>query len=120
MYTKRQTVSALSSEILNKVAEGGIDIESSRGQGYNNASNIGGNYNRMQANILQKNPLARFVSCAAHRPTHAGVHAASLDNAAITFFGILQKKIIFLSFPRRWEMLMNVLRTCLKGHSGTR
>jgi hypothetical protein len=43
-------------------------------------------YNGQQANILQKNALARFVPCAAHSLNLAGVHLASLTNAAIAFF----------------------------------
>jgi hypothetical protein len=51
---------------------------------------MAGKYNGVQAHILQKNSLARFVPCAAHRLILAGVHAPSVNDAAITFFGTVQ------------------------------
>jgi hypothetical protein len=82
---------------------------------------MAGKYNGVQAHILQKNSLARFVPCAAHSLIPAGVNAASVNNAAIAFFGKVQRFFTFSSSSTsRWEMLMNVLQTSLKGHSETR
>ena len=53
----------------------GIDIANCRGQSYDNASNMSGKYNGMQAIIRQKNPLAVCVPCAAHSLNLVG-HAA--------------------------------------------
>jgi hypothetical protein len=64
----------------------------------------------MQANILQKKSISSFVSCAAHRSNHASVYAASLNNAAISLFGIVQNIFaFFLVLRSRWEILMNML-----------
>jgi hypothetical protein len=77
-------------------------------------------YNGVQAHILQKNSFARFVPCAAQCLILAGVPAASINNAAVAFFGTVQRFFTFLSSSTsRWEMSMNVLQTSLKDHSGT-
>jgi tRNA(Glu) U13 pseudouridine synthase TruD len=68
-----------------------------------------------------KHILARFVPCAVHSLILADVHAPSVNNAAIAFFGTVQRFFTFSSSSTsRWEMLMNVLQTSLKGHSETR
>jgi hypothetical protein len=117
-----KTGNGLASEILNKLALDGIDIENSRGQCYDNAANMAGKYNGVQAHILHKNALARSVPRAAHSLNLAGVHATSVNNAAIAFFGTAQRffTFFFSSSTSRWEILMSVLQTSLKGHSETR
>jgi hypothetical protein len=52
-------------------------------------------YNGVQAHILQKNALARFVPYAAHSLNLAGVHVASVNNAAIAFFATVQRFFTF-------------------------
>jgi hypothetical protein len=82
---------------------------------------VAGKYNGVQAHIIQKSALAQFVPCAAHSLNLAGVPAASVNNAAIAFFGMVQRFFTFSSSSTsRWEMLMNVLQISLNGHSKTR
>jgi hypothetical protein len=43
-----------------------IDISNCRGQSYDNAPNMSGKYNKMQALILKKNNLSVFIPCCGH------------------------------------------------------
>jgi hypothetical protein len=64
--------------------------------------------------FCKKNSFARFVPCAAHSLNLAGAPAASVNNAAIAFFGKVQRFFMFpLISTSRWEILM-------KGYSETR
>ena len=54
-----------------------LDIQNMRGQGYDGASNMRGEWNGLQALILQECPFAYYVHCFAHRLQLALVAAAS-------------------------------------------
>ena len=54
-----------------------LDIKNMRGQGYDGASNMRGEWNGLQALILQECPFAYYVHCFAHRLQLALVAAAS-------------------------------------------
>jgi hypothetical protein len=66
-----------------------------------------------------KNALARFVPRAAHSLNLAGVHADSVNNAAIAFFGTMQRFFNYFSKFHQ-PLLMNVSQISLKSHSKTR
>ena len=53
----------LQDKLLTFLNENGIDIGNCRGQSYDNASNMSGRYNSLQARIKQLNELAEYVSC---------------------------------------------------------
>jgi hypothetical protein len=55
IHAHEKADSGLASESLNKLTEDGIDIENARVQGCDNAANMAGKHNGVQANILQKN-----------------------------------------------------------------
>jgi hypothetical protein len=60
---------------------------------------MAGKNNGVQAHVLQKNALARFVPLAAHSLNLAGVHAAAVNNAAMAFFGKAQRFFTFFQVP---------------------
>jgi hypothetical protein len=121
IHAHGKTGNGLASEILNKLTEDGIYIENARGQCYDNAADVAGKYNGVQAHILQKNALARFVPCAAHSLNLTGVHATSVNNAALAYFGTVQRFFTFFSSSTAdRKMLMNESQTFLKGHSEIR
>lgn len=121
IHTKEKTGSGLASEIINKLKTDGINLKGARGQGYDNAANMAGKYNGVQARILQENQHARFVPCAAHSLNLAGVHAASVSPEVKTFFGAVQRMFTFFSSSTsRWETLTKLVKTTLKGHTDTR
>ena len=65
----------------------GLDLVNIRGQSYDNASNISGCYNGMQAQISSINHLAHYIPCAAHSLHLVGVESCI---GAVSFFALVQ------------------------------
>jgi len=83
-----------------------LTLENCRGQSFDNAANMSGKYEGLQAHIKQKNPFAQFVPCAGHSLNLIGVSATESCQEAINFFSYLQKLYnFFSSSPRRWTVL---------------
>ena len=61
------TEEALATTVLKFLNEHDIDIKNLREQYYDNAANMSGCYNGLQAHTCQINPLAHYISCEAHR-----------------------------------------------------
>ena len=57
---------ALSTLILDKLKQLGLDVMKCRGQGYDGAGNMSGQYNGCAAKICQVNELAIYCHCQAH------------------------------------------------------
>lgn len=108
---------SLSEEILEKLETDELDIQSCRGQDFDNGSNMAGKYEGVQAHIYKKNDLAKFVPCAAHSLNLVGVHAVEVSVLMVIFFG---KVYFFSSSPLRWKALLESLKTTLKRHCDTR
>jgi len=70
------------------VALGAYDLnfEDCRGQSYDNVANIAGCYAGLQASIMELNPLAIFVGCAAHTLNLVGKSAVESVLHAAMFF----------------------------------
>ncbi|GBP77371.1 Zinc finger MYM-type protein 1 [Eumeta japonica] len=60
----------------------GLDFSKCRGQSYDNASNMSGRYNGMQQKILEANPFAIYIPCAAHSLNLVGRSAVDCFLAA--------------------------------------
>lgn len=87
-----------------------IKIDDCRGQSYDNASNMSGVYNGLQAKIKTKSPLALFIPCAAHSLNLVGSAAAESCEEACTFFMLLQEIYVFFTCStKRWECLTSVM-----------
>lgn len=56
----------MESAILHMFSDLGIDIKNCRGQSHDNAQNMSGTYNRLQARIKQNSCTFEFVPCSAH------------------------------------------------------
>ena len=101
--------------------EFGIKLEDCRGQTYDNASNMSGTYSGVQERFHQVNPLAEWVSCAAHSLHLAGTAAAESSTDAVRFFAIAQRLYTFLSAsPQRWSKLLEKQSPVVKSLSETR
>ena len=88
----------------------GVDIADCRGQSYDNASNMSGKYNGMQAIIRQHSEMAHYVPCAAHSLNLVGQSAADCCLAAVAFFNFLQGLYSFFSAStHRWNILNSKL-----------
>ncbi|KAG5899014.1 hypothetical protein JTB14_000041 [Gonioctena quinquepunctata] len=80
-----------------------INLKDCCGQSYDNASNMSGIYNGLQAKIQEQAPFAMFVPCAAHSLNLVGTSAAESCTEACHFFMLLEE----VKSTERWKKLMN-------------
>jgi len=113
----------LCDSILAFLNDNGIDVMDARGQSYDNAANMSGRYNGVQAKFKEVNPKAEFVPCSRHSLNLVGEKAAECCTEATAFSMFLQKLYtFFLASPHRWEILQNALggKRVVKSLSETR
>ena len=100
----------LADYLLNFLKLHDIDITLCRGQSYDNASNMSGKYNGMQAKIKEINPYAAFIPCAAHSLNLVGHTAIDPCPVVANFFALVQKLYTFFSAStHRWKILTDIL-----------
>ncbi|KAM5583814.1 hypothetical protein ABKV19_003607 [Rosa sericea] len=83
----------LKSKIDNVLTEYNLQVENLRGQGYDGASNMRGEWNGLQALFLQKCPYAYYVHCFAHR-LQLALNAAAKDVGVVYLFFQMLTSII--------------------------
>jgi hypothetical protein len=66
-YVSDTTANSLKAAIEALFSKHGLSISRLRGQGYDGASNMRGEFNGLKALILNSNPSAYYVHCFAHR-----------------------------------------------------
>ena len=76
----------LKKEIYSLLSQHCLDIQNIRGQGYDEASNMRGMWNGLQALILNDCPYAYYIHCFAHRLRLALVKTSKQVNAISHFF----------------------------------
>lgn len=87
-----------------------IDIKDCRGQSYDNAANMSGKYNGMQAIIKRVNSYAVFVPCCGHSLNLVGKTAANSCPTAIKFFDFVQNiYVFFTASTSRYQILIKKL-----------
>ncbi|KAK6186835.1 hypothetical protein SNE40_006103 [Patella caerulea] len=105
-HTGRQQATAL----LEYFTSVGIDISNCRGQSYDNAANMSGRYQGMQALIKTENPLAVFVPCFAHSLNLVGQSACGSCRLATAFFGFVEQiYVFFTASTARYKVLKAAL-----------
>lgn len=118
------TVEELGNLALAFLKKHSIPIEDCRGQTYDNASNMSGRYNGMQAVIKRHNAAADYVPCAAHSLNLVGQNSSSSCRLAVGFFDIMQKLYTFFTASTyRWAVLqkqLNKNQPVVKRSEGTR
>lgn len=98
----------LANVVCEKLKELDIEIGNCRGQSYDNASNMSGQYSGLQTRIKALNPLAIYVPCAAHSLNLVGTSAAQSCSDANNFFYTVQHVYTFLSgSTKRWGILQS-------------
>lgn len=99
-----------------------INIKNCRGQSYDNAANMTGVYNGLQAKIKEVSPEAYHVPCAAHSLNLVGEKASQCCLEASNFFSFLQELYnFFASSTARWNILQSHHESAsLKSLSATR
>lgn len=100
------TGKALCDAVLTVLHEMDIDISNCRGQCYDNAANMAGVYNGLQAHIKDINPLVEWVPCAAHTLNLAGVNSVNCCTETADFFNFIQTLFNFCSkSTARWKVV---------------
>jgi len=96
--------------LLNFFTDHSIDLKNCRGQSYDNASNMSGIYNGLQARIKRTSKQALYVPCAAHSLNLVGQNAAEATSEGTRFFYNTQMIYNFFSGSTSlWETLEKCL-----------
>lgn len=67
VHVEETTASHLKSCVDSLLADLGLSLKQIRGQGYDGASNMAGEFNGLQAKIMRENSSAYYVHCFAHK-----------------------------------------------------
>lgn len=106
----RHTGRGLATVLLDFLRTNKIDISGCRGQSYNNASDMSGTYNGVQAHILSVNPLAAYILCFAHSLNLVGANAVDCCPLTVQFFDVVQRVYMyFAASTHRWSILVSAL-----------
>lgn len=91
----------LSNVLLDKMKHYKIEIANCRGQGYDNGTNMTGQYQGVQSRILSQNSRAFFMPCWAHSLNLVLKDTAKVSVQAMHFFGTIER--IFTIFSA-WDI----------------
>lgn len=95
----------LSDILVQKLKIYGISLGNCRGQGYDNGANMIGQYKGVQSRILDQNPRAFFMPCAAHRLNLVLGDTAKSSVWAVHFFGTVERLYtLFSASTGRWDI----------------
>ncbi|GFW77454.1 zinc finger MYM-type protein 1 [Trichonephila clavipes] len=85
----------------------GLLLDNCRGQSsFDNAVNMSGRYNGVQALLKENNKFANYVPCAAHSLNRVGAESVTVATEIVNFFGLVQQIYVFFSAStHRWELL---------------
>jgi len=84
----------MASILLNFMQEKGLDIGNCRGQSYDNASNMSGRYNSVQAIMKRECKNAAFIPCCNHSLNLVGDQAVE-SSCGCTRFSILSMDYMY-------------------------
>lgn len=103
---EEHTAESLSDVVIKFLKDKIIDIMDGRGQSYDNAYHMSGNYNGLKEKIMGINKCAIFVPCAAHSFNLVGKNAIEKDVKATAFFDLLESLYSFFVYSTyRWDKL---------------
>ena len=106
------TAENISSVILNTLNELGLDIKYLRGQGYDGAAAISGQFKGTQAYISEQQPKAIYVHCMSHCLNLAVSGSCKVQDIR-NCLGIVEKAYVFLNTPKRQQVLCkNIDKFC--------
>ncbi|KAJ8685695.1 hypothetical protein QAD02_021488 [Eretmocerus hayati] len=92
--------------------EHGILMKDCRFQTYDNASNMSGKFNGLQALVKKKNRLAKWIPCFAHSVNLVDTNAMNCSLESKKFFCFIENMyVFFISSPtERYDLLMKILK----------
>ncbi|CAM8920500.1 unnamed protein product [Rhodiola kirilowii] len=100
----------LKEEISKVLAEYDLKVEDIRGQGYDGASNMRGQFNGLQALLLRVCPYAYYVHCFAHR-LQLSLNAAAKDVDDVwQFFSTLTMIVNFVDSSAKRHLMLKAYR----------
>ncbi|XP_042425826.1 uncharacterized protein LOC122013646 [Zingiber officinale] len=95
----------LSSELMNVLIRGGLDIDDIRGKGYDNGSNMSGIHKGVQKRLLEINPRTFYTACGCHSLNLTLVDMVECYPKAKSLFGVVQRiYTLFSSSTKRWTI----------------
>uniref|UniRef100_A0A673B287 TTF-type domain-containing protein n=1 Tax=Sphaeramia orbicularis TaxID=375764 RepID=A0A673B287_9TELE len=104
--TAGSSASELENKILGSIEKNKIDLSKCRGQGYDGAANMSGEYSGVQARITEKEPLARYVHCAAHNLNLALNDSVKNVPGVRQFYDTVEMLFNFFGHSiKRWALL---------------
>ncbi|CAH9118761.1 unnamed protein product [Cuscuta epithymum] len=84
----------------------GLSVSRIRGQGYDGASNMQGEFNGLKSLILKENPSAFCIHCFAHQLQLTLVYVAKTHDHAALFFGLISTLINIVGGScKRYDLL---------------
>jgi hypothetical protein len=86
VHVKDTTASTLKEEIFFVLSHHNLDVQNIRGQRYDGASNIHGEWNGLQALFINDCPYTYYVHCLAHQLQLALIATAREISDVHTFF----------------------------------
>ncbi|GMI80090.1 hypothetical protein like AT1G19260 [Hibiscus trionum] len=106
VHVKETTSSALKKEICDVLSHHCLNVKDIRGQGYDGASNMRGEFNGLQALLLKECPFAYYIHCLAHRLQLTLVAASKEVIPVAQFFSYLTIIInLIMSSCKRQDQL---------------
>ncbi|XP_022031981.1 zinc finger MYM-type protein 1-like [Helianthus annuus] len=100
----RDTASSTLKEAIDSlIANNQLSIKQVRGQGYDGASNIRGEFNGLKALILKDNPSAYYIHCFAHQLQLVIVAVAKKHPGVKTFYEYLSMVVTTVSASCKWK-----------------
>lgn len=121
MPMMRHTAEHMANLLLKFLNEKGLDVANCRGQSYDNASNMSGRYNGVQAIVKRECKYATFIPCCNHSLNLVGDQAVESCGGCTKFFDFVNGLYVFLSGSTyRWQQLKSHCTLTLKGLPGTR
>ncbi|KAJ8774419.1 hypothetical protein K2173_016865 [Erythroxylum novogranatense] len=107
VHVSNTTALTLKEEITSVLSQHNLNICNIRGQEYDGASNMRGEWNGLQALFLKECPFAYYIHCLAHRLQLALVAAAREVSSVHQFFSKLTFIVnIVRSSPKRHDQLI--------------
>jgi hypothetical protein len=116
-----KTGKLISERILHLVREKDLNFDNCVGCSFDNARNMSGIHQGVQAYLKKENSQFLFTPCGNHTLDLAGNDSSKCCEEAIFYFGMVQKLFNFFSCsPQRWEILEKYSTSSLGNISKTR
>jgi hypothetical protein len=98
--------------MVDSIKSFGLNVDDTRGQGYDNGSNMKGPHKGVQRRLLDINPRALYMSCACHSLNLTLYDMPKSCGKAISSFGIVQRiYVLFSKSTKRWKVLLDYVES---------